>query len=318
MLYTIFLYQSSSGLLMYDKSFQDISSGKMELFSSFFSAIKSFIKELVLEGSTELKNIELGDYTVIITAVPEIEVDLVMIADKEDYKVLNKLIPKIIKIISKHKQLFLEWEGNRQQLMVLDKPLTELILKKRKKLIGDETLVENSEKLLKSIWEHKGEIEDEQKKRLIKEKEFLIERIKKTTNIRRKVEIAKEVVSISERLKDEDSFLKYQEKVKTLKEQIKDTKFKLGYYLDKVKSSISSAVDKLGKKTLQQGDYKDAYLSLYSFSTKLRSLTGDNQWKKYRDLAKMLINNSEYEKDEFSNAISEILNMNENIDTYLQ
>ena len=66
MLYTIFLYQSESGLLLFDKSFQDISSGKMELFSSFFSALKAFIGEMIIEGSTELKNISLGDYTVLI------------------------------------------------------------------------------------------------------------------------------------------------------------------------------------------------------------------------------------------------------------
>ena len=56
MLYTIFLYQSESGLLFYDKNFQDISDGKMELFSSFFSALKSFIGEMILDGEKELKN----------------------------------------------------------------------------------------------------------------------------------------------------------------------------------------------------------------------------------------------------------------------
>ncbi|MGV9199094.1 MAG: hypothetical protein ACOC44_04850 [Promethearchaeia archaeon] len=303
--------------MLYDKSFQDISSGRMELFSSFFSAIKSFIKELVLEGSTELKNIELGDYTVLITSVPDVQADLVMIADKEDYKVLNKLIPKILKILLKHKQLFLEWDGNREQFMVLDKPLTELILKKKKKLISDESLVEKPEELLQSIWTHKEGVDDEQKNRLVKERDFLIERIPKTTNLLRKLEIAKEVLNLSEKLKDEKSFLKYQKKVKSLKDKIKDTKYKLEYYLEKVKISLNNSLNNIGNKSLRQGDYKDAYLNLYSFSTKLRSLTEDNSWEKYRNLAKALINKNEKENREISNTISEILNMKENIDYYL-
>jgi hypothetical protein len=302
---------------MYDKSFQDISSGKMELFSSFFSAIKSFIKELVLEGSTELKNIELGDYTVLITSIPDVKADLVMIADKEDHKALTKIIPKILSILTKHKQLFLEWDGNREQLMVLDKPLTELIIKKKKKLIGDESLVEKPEELLQSIWAHKGDLEAEQENRLIRERDFLIERIGKTTNLIRKLDIAEEVVNISEKLQDEETFLKFQKQVKSLKDQVKDTKYKLKYYLDKAKTSLSKSLDKIGNKALRQGDYKDAYLNLYSFSTKLKTLSDDNTWQKYRDLAKILINKQEKDESEISNGISEILNMKEEVDEYL-
>ena len=58
---------------MYDKSFQDVSSGKMELFSSFFSAVKTFISEIVLEGSKELKNIEMGDYTIVVSSIKDMK-----------------------------------------------------------------------------------------------------------------------------------------------------------------------------------------------------------------------------------------------------
>ena len=93
MLYTIFLYQSESGLLFYDKSFQDISDGKMDLFSSFFSALKSFIGEIVLDGAKELKNIELGDYTVLITSINEIKADLVVIVQALTVASVISLIP---------------------------------------------------------------------------------------------------------------------------------------------------------------------------------------------------------------------------------
>jgi hypothetical protein len=289
----------------------------MELFSSFFSAIKSFIKELVLDGSTELKNIELGDYTVLITSIPDVQADLVMIADKEDRKALNKIIPKILSVLVKHKQLFLEWEGNREQLMVLDQPLTEIILNKKKKLIRGDSLVEKPEELLQSLWDHKGALEEEQKGRLVKERDFLIKRIGKTKNLRRKLEIMMEVVNLSEKLHDEDNFLKYQKQVKQLRDQIKDTKYKLEYYLEKVKKSLSESLNSIGNKPLSEGDYKDAYLSLYSFSTKLRTLIDNKSWEKYRQLSKILINKQQKENKEISEAISAILNMNEDIEDYL-
>ncbi|MHA2290304.1 MAG: hypothetical protein ACXABG_16075, partial [Promethearchaeota archaeon] len=118
--------------MIYDKSFQEISLGKMEMFSSFFSAIKTFVSELVLgdsfDRSKELTNIELKDYTVLITTLPKIKVDMVIIADKEDIKAINKLIPKLIKLLNKYEQLFLSWEGNRDEFTILDLPLTELVV----------------------------------------------------------------------------------------------------------------------------------------------------------------------------------------------
>ena len=46
MLYSLFIYQSHSGLLIWDKSFEkQMDSQRVELFSSFFSAIQTFVKE---------------------------------------------------------------------------------------------------------------------------------------------------------------------------------------------------------------------------------------------------------------------------------
>jgi len=317
MLYTIFIYQTQSGLLIYDKSFQDISSGKMELFSSFFSAIKSFISEMVLGGgSTELKNIELGDYTVLITSINSIEADLVIISDKDDIKIINKLIPKIIKILQKHQQTFLEWDGNRSLFDVLDQPFTNLISSK-KQLIGETTLIENPELVLKSMWAHKGELTAQESEGLNQERDFLINRLGKSQNLLRKSAISEKILDLSERLKDDLNFIKFQNEVKNLKDQIKDTKLKLRYYLEKIKSSLSKAVDNLGTKSIKDGDYKDAYLNLYSFTTKLKLIEAGRNWEKYREYANILINKAEIDDHELSAAISAILRMSNDIDDYI-
>ena len=315
MLYTIFLYQSESGLLLFDKSFQDVSHGKMELFSSFFSALKTFIGEMVLDGSTELKNIELGDYSVLITSVNEIKADLVVIGDKEDYKSINKLIPKIIKILGKYPELFLEWKGNRNDFEILDQPITELVLS-QKKLLGQKSLIERQEHILKSMWALKKELSPQQINNLSLEKKNLMESLDKSTVLPQKLALLEKLLEISENLKEEKDFIKFQKDLKLIKDEIRDTKIKLNYYLEKIKNTINQAINQLGNKPLDQGDYKDVYLNLYSFSNKLKNMSNDDNWQEYRDLAINIINKNEIPPEEISQTISAILKMSDNIEDY--
>jgi hypothetical protein len=316
MLYTIFLYQSESGLLLFDKSFQDVSHGKMELFGSFFSALKTFIGEMLLDGSKELKNIELGDYSVLITSVNEIKADLVVIGDKEDYKSINKLIPKIIKVLGKYPELFLEWKGNRKDFDILDQPISELILS-QKRLLGEKSLIERQEHILKSMWAHKKDLSSQQIDNLILEKKMLMEILEKSTVLPQRLALVEKLLEISEKLKDERDFIKFQSDLKIVKDEIRDSKIKLNYYLEKIKNTINQAVKQLGNKPLNQGDYKDVYLNLYSFSNKLKNMSNDNKWQEYRDLAISIINKDEISVEEISQTISAILKMSENIEDYL-
>ncbi len=316
MLYTVFLYQSESGLLLYDKSYQDVSHGKMELFSSFFSALNTFIGEMVLDGSKELKNIELGDYSVLITSVREIKADLVIIGDKEDYKSINKLIPKIIKILGKYSEVFLKWKGNRNDFDILDQPITELIFS-QKKLLGQKSLIERQEHILKSIWALKKDLPPQQINNLILEKKSLTESLEKSIYLPQKLALVEKLLEISENLKDETGFIKFQNDLKYIKDEIRDTKIKLNYYLEKIKYTIHQAINQLGNKPLNQGDYKDVYLNLYSFSNKLKNMSNDDKWQEYRDLAINIINKDEIPFEELSDSISAILKMSDNIEDFL-
>ena len=111
MIYTIFLYQASSGALMYEQNFQELDSGNIELFNSFYSAVKSFVSELVNEGVSKLKNIDLGEYSIVISSIKDLDLDIVVIVDKESVKTVNKLIPKLIKSLYKHESLIQFWDG---------------------------------------------------------------------------------------------------------------------------------------------------------------------------------------------------------------
>jgi len=290
----------------------------MEMFSSFFTAIKSFVSELVLgdslDRSKELTNIELKDYTVLITSIPKIKVDMVIIADKEDTKTVNKVIPKLIKLLNKYEQLFLSWDGDRDEFNILEHPLTELIVANVK--VVRKSLLEHPDQMLQSIWAHKKQLSRENIENLIQERDLLIYKIENTANLTRKVAMSETVVELSEKLKDETTFLKYQNEVNKLNNEIKDVRFKLNYYLENTKIALNEAVNNLANKPIHLGDYKNTYLSLYSFSTKLK-LIKETGWEIYRDLASKLIEKDALEDHELSELIQNLLKMSSNIEDYL-
>lgn len=314
MIYTIFLYQSHTGLLIYDKSFQEINAGKMEMFSSFFLTLKSFVSELVVDGSKELKNIELGEYTVLITSLSKVKVDMVIIADKEDAKAINKLIPKLIKLLQKYEQQFLSWDGNSEEFKILDHPLTELVSANVKDV--KKTLLKSPEQILKSIWAHKKKLTEEEFENLVQERDLLIYKIENTVNIPSKLAMTQTAVELSEKLQDESTFLKYQGEVNRFKNELKDAKFKLNFYLNKIKTSVNEAIDNLGNDPIHLGDFKNSYLNLYSFSTKLK-LVKETGWEVYRELASKLIDKNSLSDHELSEIIQTLLNMSTNVGDYL-
>jgi len=318
MIYTIFLYQSHTGLLIYDKSFQDTDAKNTEMFSSFISAMKTFVSEIVindsLDRSNELTNIELSDYIVIITSIPKIQIDMVFVADKEDTKAINKLIPKLIKFLNKYEQLFLSWDGDRDEFGILDHPLTELVLANVRTV--RKSLLKQPDQILRSIWANRKLLSKEIIDNLIQERDLLIYKIENTVILPRKAAMAESVIDLSEKLKDEITYLKYQNELKRLNKEIKDAKFKLNYYLEKIKVSLNEAIENLGNNPIHSGDFKNAYLNLYSFSTKLK-LINENGWKIYRDIASQLIDKEALSEHELSEIIQKLLKMSSNIEDYL-
>jgi hypothetical protein len=318
MIYTIFLYQSQTGLLIYDKSFQDLDGKNTEMFNSFISAMKTFVSEIVINGSldrsTELTNIELSDYIIILTSLPKIKVDMVIISDKEDSKSINKLIPKLIKFLNKYEQSFLSWDGDREEFDLLDHPLTELVLANVK--VIRKSLLKQPDQILKSIWAHRKQLTREAIDNLIQERDLLIYKIEKAVNLPRKAAMSISVIDLSEKLKDEITYLKYQNELKRFNREIKDAKFKLNYYLEGIKVSLNEAVANLGDDPIHSGDFKSVYLNLYSFSTKLK-LMNENDWKIYRDMASRLIDKEALTEHELSEIIRNMLKMSFNVDDYL-
>ncbi|MFX1391283.1 MAG: hypothetical protein ACFE9Z_14555 [Promethearchaeota archaeon] len=291
MIQAIYIFQSGTKALIYNKNFQ--SDEKLEMFDSFFTALQTFVSELT-EGSTEsLRTIELGEYIVLITKIHEITSDLVIITDKEDVKELQRIIPKISEIIQSHSELFNNWDRKPEKFEMFDLKIIQLIFS-QKKLISKSSLTADQSTILKSIWEQKGTLSDQLREDLSNEAGKLQVRYLTEDNFIKKYEISKKLIEISEKLHDDEKFIEYQTEAKSLKDEIKDRKLRLQYYLHKVKES------------LKYSKYAETYSYLYSFCIKLENFVESNLIEKYKLLAKTLLNRNNIPNIEFKKALEKI------------
>ena len=316
MLHTLFIYQASSGLMLFQKTFADAGDGNMEIFSAFFSAIKSFVADMVLKKSTELKNIDMGDYVISTNNIPEIDADIVIIADKGDTKIISKLIPKINKILLNHKALFIGWSGDLREFEVLDQPLSNLIFS-TKKLVDKKSIEEYQHSFLTSMWSQKKDISSQVHENLVKEKTLLVSRLNSVKDPRNRLSILEEIIEISEKLKDQDDYLKYKVESQKIEKEITDLKIKLAYYLDQAKIALNKVVTNIGSKTLRDINFREVFLNLYSFSSKLKLIAEPKVYRKYEAMAKKLMDKEAVSNEELSSIVSEILALNSDVDYFL-
>ncbi|HEY0090638.1 MAG TPA: hypothetical protein VGB37_17435 [Candidatus Lokiarchaeia archaeon] len=242
--------------------------------------------------------------------------DLVIIADNEDIKIVNKIIPKIIKILMKFAPIFLEWEGKKKDLDVLELPISDVI-QSEKKLVEKKTLLDKPESFLKSLWVHKKELSEQEILSFSQEAEKLKTELAKSINLQRRLSLSEKLLEISEKLKNTSDFIKYQELVKNIKDEFLDVRIKLQYFLERIKVTLSQAVDALGTKPYKEGTYRDVYVNLYSFSNKLKLISESENYKDYQNMANMLIEKDDISDDELQKVVSKIMNMKEDIAFYM-
>jgi hypothetical protein len=317
MLYSLFIYQSSSGLLIWNKSFEkDMDAGRVELFSSFFSAIQSFVREMISTGSKNLKNIEMGNFLVKITNLPKLELDVVAIADSGDDKILNKVTPKIISVLEAHREIFADWDGNRSRFNVLELEILQAIQNERG-LFGSRNQSEENKAIVGEVFDKMSELEKSQRENYEKERMFIYERIKTTTNVLKKMEMYDSLITINEKLADAAELQKSQQLKKKTADELKSTKEKIHYFLSQAKLSINKTVEGQGRKSFKDMDFRDVYLNLYSFSTKLKLIGREDLADEIKNLAQLLIDKPADRLAEIPNLLKKILTFNDDPESYI-
>ena len=301
MIQALYIFRSKTKELVYNKNFQ--SDEKLQMFSSFFSALQTFVTELTESSSESLNTIELGEYFVLISRISEVSSDLVVITAKEDIKEVHKIIPKIQKIILSHEELFNNWDGKPEKLEVFDLQIIQLVLSDKRRS-SESTLTTDQGGILKSIWDQQGSLSEKIRKNLSTDREelnskYLIEEI-----FLKKYELSKKLIEISGKLHNDELFIEYQTESKSLKDEIRDRKLRLQYYLGRLNESI-----KFSK-------FAETYSYLYSFCLKLVDFAEPPIIEKYKTYAKTFLNRKKMPKEEFKQLLKDILSIEEEINEY--
>ncbi|TXT64169.1 MAG: hypothetical protein BAJALOKI1v1_600003 [Promethearchaeota archaeon] len=307
--YNIFIYQTGSGILLWKRSFeQNIKDEKLELFSSFFSAIKSFVKELVSEKSDQtLKNIEMGNYIINNTQIKKLGADIVIIADQTDEIELLKIIPKIIGVLKNHAEIIKTWDGTVHRLKVLDYEILEL-LRKESDLLDTAEISEEEER----------NIFEEQKVKYLKEYNFLHNRFDKVKAFPHKLAILNQMQRIAELVNDTKKIERIEECRKRMNSEMDLLMKKVSIYLAEAKECISDNFKKIPvSKSLFDLAYREAYINLYSFANKIRLLGNQQLAEKYIKVAKLLIDKPPEIKEDFKSILEDIMDLPDDPHKYI-
>ena len=295
MIQALYIFPVDSRKLLYSKNFQ--SEDNLEMFSEFFSALQTFSSEMT--SSATLNTVGLGEYSVLVNRVNEIHSDIVMVFDKNDIKEIQKLIPKITKIVLNHEKLFTNWDQDGRTLVAFDEEINKLILANTK-LISNSNLAADQQVVLKSIWEQKGSLSEQLRDRMLRKEKVLKRKLESETIYLRRFRLLKRLIKVSESLQNDEDFIKYQKELQFLKHQIKDQKIRLKYYLERVREAINLH------------DHAQVYSFMYSFCVKLENFIDPYVIKQYKELTQSLLDPKEYEK-----TIKKISSLKEKMNIYV-
>jgi hypothetical protein len=318
MLYSIFIYASDSGLLMWERNYDSSSNQQLEMLGSFFAAIKGFVKEIVLKGkkSDSLNNIEMGTHIIHIVAIKKHSVDIVFIGDKGDESKLKKITPKLVEVLDGNAQLFVGWEGG--DLGRFD-PLTapiENLLKKQKDLLNQtKSLADDQEKIIRDIFKKRGKLLPEEINALHQEHDRVKLLVESTTNLLIRHRRLGELCQIEQRLGDEQDFISNARQQGLILQEINDLHYKLNFWLQETKRHLANAIEKVThtQKTIREGDYKDAFRTLTDFTTSLKRLADDQVVTRFQVMCRYLIETNFTPPEVLSKTISEIMNLENDV-----
>ena len=111
MLYHLIIYEYPSGKLILEHTFKEIIKDETyETLSSFLAALNQFAKGL-LDKQDRLDLVRFGNLIIKMDHLKDVSLDLALVFDADNHKIIKKLGPKIIKKILEYSSLFTEWNG---------------------------------------------------------------------------------------------------------------------------------------------------------------------------------------------------------------
>lgn len=297
MIQAICIFDNETRELLYDRGSDII--GKEDAFGSLFITLQAFASELSTNDLDSLKQFQIGRFLVLVTFIENLSLTLVLISDDKNTKEIKIIIPKLVEIILKFRDLFVNWDQNLEVFKKFNEEITVFIVFHRK-LMSD-----LSELDVQDLWKIKGQFTTQLRENLVKEKEMFINKFHYEENIVKKYNLSKNILELSNVLQDSDMVLEFQTETNILEDLIKEKKLKAQYYLDQINES------------LKRLNYPELYSNLYSFSLKLQNFAPPPVVNHYKRLAEDFFNTKDKSGNVFNNILKSISSIGNSIDTFI-
>ncbi len=284
------------------------------MFSSFFAAIKTFIKEMILKGSSgaDLKNIEMGQQLIILISLKDLGLDLVFIADTDDEKYVKKVAPKIAEILKTHKILFAKpFDGEISRFAALSQPIMAALSAQKGLIDQAKSLLEDHELIIRRLFAKRGKLDPSEEMALRSEMDRLQKDLLGTRNLFIKHRILDQIMQIEQRIADSEKFLASSRIQRNLVAEIEDVHYKLNYWLKECKESLHKALERIKntQKSAQEADYKDVFRNLMDFAENVKKIADDQVAVRFRVLARYFIDKDRIPPEVLLKTISEVINL---------
>ncbi len=315
-LYNIFIYESATGLLVWDRNFDPTSKQQLEMFSSFFSAIRTFLKEVILKGSTgeELKNIEMGTHLIMLFAIKDLGLDLVFIADRDDEKNIKRVATKIAETLSAQKDLFTKpFDGEVSRFMALSAPIMAILSAQKGLIDQTKSLLEDHELIIRKLFAKRGKLDPSEELALRSELDRLQKEMMNTRNLFIKHRILDQKMQIEQRIADSEKFLASSRLYRNLVGEIEEVHYKLNYWLKETKEALHNALNSINntQKSAQEADYKHVFRNLMDFAENIKKIADDQVAVRFRVLARYFIDKDRIPPEILLRSISEVINLSD-------
>jgi hypothetical protein len=111
MLYHLILYEYPSGKPIIEHTFKEIIKDEaFKTLSSFLVSLKLFAQELI-KKKDKLDFVKFGDLIIRLEHISEISIDLALVFDSDNKKIMTEMVPKIKELILEYETLFMNWNG---------------------------------------------------------------------------------------------------------------------------------------------------------------------------------------------------------------
>lgn len=284
------------------------------MFSSFFSAIKTFLREMILKGSSgdDLKNIEVGTHLIMLFSLKNLRLDLVFIADSDDEKYIKKVAPKIADILNTHKDLFTNaFDGEISRFAALSQPIMTALSTQKGLIDQAKSLLEDHELIIRRLFAKRGKLDPSEELALRSEMERLQKELPSTRNLFIKHRILDQIIQVEQRIADSENFLATSRVQRNVAAEIEDVHYKLNYWLRETKNALHKALESIEntQKSAQDADYKHVFRNLMDFAENIKKIADDQVATRFRVLARYFIDKDKIPSEVLLKSISEVIHL---------